>query len=120
MNSNMTHASELVMWGLVAHLVADWLLQNDWMASNKCNLVHPAAWVHGAIHAAVMALVFPWPWAMLIGLAHMVIDTRVPLNWWGVIFGKVNDSTVQAWMVSVWNDQALHVLLIAVVAVVVA
>lgn len=115
----MAHATEFVMWGLVAHLVADWLLQNDWMAVNKCNLVHPAAWVHGAIHAAAMMLVFPWPWAVVIGLAHMVIDTQVPLSWWRAAFGQINDSTVQAWTISVWNDQALHVAVMALVAVVV-
>jgi hypothetical protein len=42
--------------GWVAHLVADWLLQNNWMAKNKSSLVHPAAWVHALIHASCQAL----------------------------------------------------------------
>ena len=29
--------------GLVAHLAADWVLQNDWMVRNKLSLRHPAA-----------------------------------------------------------------------------
>ena len=37
---------------LVAHLVADWLLQNDWMAHQKTSLSHSAAWVHGAFRAS--------------------------------------------------------------------
>lgn len=28
-------ATGLVVWGIVAHLVADWPLQNEWMATNK-------------------------------------------------------------------------------------
>lgn len=28
-------ASDLMIWGLVLHLIADWPLQNDWMANNK-------------------------------------------------------------------------------------
>ena len=42
--------------GLVAHLVADWLLQNDWMAVNKKDLRHPAGWVHALIHGVLLGL----------------------------------------------------------------
>lgn len=34
-------AGELLLWGLVAHLVADWLLQSDWMAANKAKRRSP-------------------------------------------------------------------------------
>ena len=46
--------------GLVAHLVADWLLQNDWMALNKMNLRHPAGWVHAAIHGVLLGFALGW------------------------------------------------------------
>ena len=42
--------------GLVAHLVADWILQNDWMALNKTKLWHPAGYVHAGIHALCLGL----------------------------------------------------------------
>lgn len=29
------HATTLLVWGIVVHLVVDWLLQNDWMARHK-------------------------------------------------------------------------------------
>ena len=48
---------------LAAHLVADWLLQNDWMALNKSNLRHPAGWAvagtggyPGGLHSAQVCL----------------------------------------------------------------
>lgn len=116
----MSHASELLMWGLVAHLVADWLLQSHWMAANKGSLREPAAWIHGEIHTLALMLVFPAQVAVMLGIAHMIIDTRVPLNWWRQVYGQINDSTVQSWTISVWNDQALHILLIALAAFLVA
>ena len=116
----MAHATELLIWGLVMHLVADWLLQNDWMAVNKCDLSHPAAWVHGGIHVLALLFVFPAPVAVVLGMAHVVIDTRKPLTWWRVAIRQINDSTVQAWTISVWNDQALHIALIALAAILVA
>jgi hypothetical protein len=105
---------------MVLHLAADWLLQNDWMADHKCDLHHPAAWVHGGIHALALLLVFPAPAAIVLGVAHMIIDTRKPLTWWRMAFRQMNDSTVQSWTISVWNDQALHIALIALAAVWVA
>ena len=42
--------------GFVAHLVADWLFQNDWIARNKISLRHPAAWIHAAIRALALGL----------------------------------------------------------------
>ena len=52
---------------LVAHLVADWLLQNDWMAHHKCKLSHPAAWVHGGIHALALGWALGWVALALLG-----------------------------------------------------
>jgi hypothetical protein len=90
----------LMVWGLVAHLVADWPLQNDWMANNKAKrgkpgalsdplalerqpwwLRHPAAYVHAAIHGVLLALVFGWV-AGPLALAHLVIDCRWPVAKW--------------------------------------
>lgn len=98
-------ATGLMIWGLVAHLVADWPLQNDWMANNKALRWgvlatprelsewcwydrlgwlwrHPAAYVHASIHVLALALVFGWVVAIALGVVHLLIDTRVPVAWW--------------------------------------
>ena len=37
----MQEATVLLVWGVMVHWVADWLLQNEWIALNKVNLRHP-------------------------------------------------------------------------------
>lgn len=102
MNPFDLSASELLIWGLVLHLIADWPLQNDWMALNKMKRTlrrpsmalpyedrtftswwvrHPAAYVHAGIHGLFLALVFGWVAAPL-ALAHMIIDCRWPVAKW--------------------------------------
>jgi hypothetical protein len=94
--------------GLIAHLVGDWLLQNDWMATNKGRLTHPAAWVHGAILGALLALALGWEAGLLLGAVHILVDTRVLLRWWQRAFGQTADGP-KAVLVSVGVDQVLHI-----------
>jgi hypothetical protein len=96
---------------LVAHLVADWLLQNDWMAHHKAKLSHPAAWVHGAVHALALTWALGWVGGLALGLAHVLIDTRVPLGWWIREF-KRSHAAPEAANIAMWTDQALHIALI--------
>ncbi|MGI8730243.1 MAG: hypothetical protein ACR2LK_09690 [Solirubrobacteraceae bacterium] len=95
------------MFGIVLHLIADWPLQNNWMAANKARRNdrwwtstpmqyaagevapppdrwwdrHPAAYVHAGIHGALLALVFGWA-TLPLAVVHLVIDTRTPVAWW--------------------------------------
>ena len=98
---------------LVWHLVADWLLQNEWM-QNKVNLKHPAAWVHSGIHTWGLLLLFPVWLALLVGVTHLLIDTRVPLKWWRGFIRQTTDPNNPASMhVAFWGDQVLHILILA-------
>jgi hypothetical protein len=106
------YASSLLLWGLVAHGVADWLLQNSWMADHKASLRHPAAWVHGGIHLAALSLVFPLLPAALLAAVHMGIDTRTPLAGWRRVFRQTTTGPV-ALSVAIWSDQAAHVACLA-------
>lgn len=97
----------LLVWGVVAHLFADWLTQNEWIALNKMKRRerrkwvgsgwsaetrvvvttkwwdrHPSLYVHGLAHVLVQLLVFPWPVACAIGAVHMFIDTKEPVVGW--------------------------------------
>jgi hypothetical protein len=111
----MNLASEYLIWLLVAHLVADWLLQNDWMAKNKSSLKHPAAWIHGAIHLVGAGLIVPLPFAALVAITHVLLDTRKPLQWWRRIcrYPTEGEAVIH---VTFWRDQTAHILILAVVA----
>jgi len=93
-------ASELLVWGIVLHLIADWPLQNDWMAQHKMKagypgdhlawvwtprtrwfFRHPAAYLHAGIHCIFLALIFGWV-AIPLAIVHLIIDCRWPIVWW--------------------------------------
>jgi hypothetical protein len=116
-------ATVLLVWGAVLHLLVDWLLQNDWQALNKTSLAHPAAWVHAGMHGAVQLLVFPWWAALLIGVTHLLIDTRRPVAWWSRMIHQTQPSGASfdiGAAVRMNVDQVWHVGVIALAALVVA
>ena len=97
---------------LVLHLVGDWLLQNDWMARGKVDLRHPAAWVHAGIHAVLLGLVLGWLGGLVLGVIHMLVDTRVPQQWWSRVFAQTQSGEM-ALHVRIWGDQVIHIATIA-------
>jgi hypothetical protein len=99
--------------GLVAHLIGDWVLQNDWMARNKMSLRHPAAWTHGAVHALCLGLALGWQAGLVLGFVHMLIDTRVPVAWWLRWFKKCSQAP-EVSTIAIWLDQTVHIVCIAV------
>ena len=60
---------------LLAHLVGDYVVQSDWMATKKTSHAFPAL-CHAASYTAIFALVFGLRWEALavIGTTHFVID----------------------------------------------
>ena len=98
--------------GLVAHLVADWVLQNDWMARNKTSLRHPAAWTHAAIQGLCLGLALGWQAGLVLGFIHLLIDTRVPVAWWMRNFKKCSEAP-DVTTIAIWLDQTLHIICIA-------
>lgn len=137
MNPFDLSASDLMIWGLVAHLVADWPLQNDWMAKHKANLKHPAGYVHAYIHGFFLVFVFGWA-AIPLAVVHLLIDTRVPVVWWSKLVRQTQPSNDFAMSdtisfesrtyappipvysigheVRFWTDQVFHIICIAIAA----
>ena len=108
-------ATDTLIWGIVLHLIADWIFQNEWMALHKGRLIHPAAWVHGGIHMLAMSLIFPVPVALAIGAIHMLVDTRKPVQWWQRVYGQTTSGDY-AIHVAIWIDQVVHITTIAIFA----
>lgn len=103
--------ANLFIAGFVAHLVADWFLQNAWMSDNKTSLKHPAAWVHSGIHFVAFLFVFPVWAAFALFVTHILIDTRKPLQWWRLLV-KQNAPPAVFPAFAMWQDQAAHILCI--------
>lgn len=137
-------ATELLTWGIVAHLVCDWLLQNEWMAVNKMKRGkpgplsdplaletvpwwhrHPAAYVHAGIHGIGLAFVFGWV-AILLALSHLLIDCRWIVAAWSKLIRQTQpDPTEFPLMdigadVRIWADQVWHIGAIAIAALIVS
>jgi hypothetical protein len=139
-------ASELMIWGLVLHLIADWPLQNDWMANNKTRradfpyhvwfIRHPAAYVHAGIHWALLSIIFGWV-ALPLAIAHLIIDCRWVVAKWAhlmrqtpsTIFVVTNPMKPEAPKITLmdigtevrfWTDQVFHIVCVAIAAVLVS
>lgn len=108
---------KLFCCGLAWHWIADWILQNDWMARNKSSLFHAASWVHSGIHLIGLLVIFYPIWwvAVFIGVTHILIDTRLPLVWWRKFYRQTTIGDV-ALHVALWGDQVAHITVLAIAA----
>lgn len=111
-------ATQLLIWGIVIHWFADWILQNAWMSDHKSSLKHPAAYVHSGIHLLGLLLIFPVWMAACIAIVHLLIDTRVPLKWWRKVYRQTQEGDV-ALHVAMWGDQVLHIAVLAIAALII-
>lgn len=106
---------------MTAHLVGDWLLQNDWMARGKrqgwltlAGLVHFAVYTASAIVAlwlcrATIQLPFGYAaFGAVIFLSHWLIDATNIVQGWMRLFGQSERE-----MVRMMIDQTLHLLVLA-------
>lgn len=107
--------SALSIAGMAAHYGVDLLLQNEWMALKKTSLLHPAAWVHSGLHTIALSFVFGWHLGVALGITHILIDTRVPLTWWGNVIKQTKEGPI-ALHVAFWRDQTAHILLVILAA----
>lgn len=111
----MQEATDILVWSIMIHLIADWLLQTEWMAMHKTKLRHPASWVHSGIHTLGLCLLLPWPVALFVGFSHLGIDTRKPLFWW-MYKVKGMPADLRSPVIEIWLDQVMHITVLAGVA----
>lgn len=117
----MMTSTDLLAWGIVAHVVADWLFQNDWIAVNKPKLwSSPAGWIHGLHHFFTLSFVFHWLTALALAGVHIWIDTRTPLVFVRQRLGQGKEGNPVATHVAIWHDQVVHVVCIAIAALLTA
>lgn len=118
MNDLLNSSAALLIWGALIHLVCDWLFQSSWMSDNKANLRHGAGYAHAGVHTLGLCLIFPWMVAVVIGITHLLIDTRVPLRLWSELCVQTprdpeNPITLH---IALWRDQTLHLFVIGLAA----
>lgn len=103
----------MVDW-LIAHLIGDYLLQNDWMAQNKKLRSWPC-FVHVAIYSATMWAMTQWPpWAMLVVFAtHFVQDRTGFVKWYMLLIGqsKFVEPPMAPWSIIV-VDNVMHIVVL--------
>lgn len=106
---------EYCWWGLLAHIVADWFLQNHWM-QQKVDIKHPAAWVHSGLHFLCFLPAFGWLGAFGVFVTHILIDTRKPLEWWRrLIKQSTPEQAGPAFLPFAFlQDQMAHIMVIIV------
>lgn len=110
---------------VVAHLVADWLLQTGYMANYKMqrkffNL--PLA-SHVAMYTLCTGMVLAhtnmslW-WLVLISGSHYVLDRRWPVKWWIVNIMRTDEKLLDGplWWLVIAVDQVMHIVILAFVA----
>jgi len=109
----------MVLALLLAHLVGDYILQWDRLSRWKSEKVGGVL-VHGFI-VTVVTLLFTlpfeprwWPWAILVGVIHTLIDgLELPIRY-RMTNGKQGTSALLLFLV----DQSLHLVVIAIALVV--
>jgi hypothetical protein len=128
----------MVIWGIVLHLIADWPLQNDWLSRNKVKVFHPAGYIHASIHTFCLSFVFGWA-AFALGLAHLLIDFRKPVQWWSRLVrqtqpqNRIYYQRLLSWQtaeeiriydigleVRIWTDQVFHIACVAAAALLIS
>jgi hypothetical protein len=108
-------------WFLIGHLVADWLLQNDWMARKKQQGTFNVVCLCHCMIYTLTLLVILWfvlpndlanpPYlffAAVVLVSHWCIDAFKLAQRWGHLFQQTDTP-----MVRVAVDQTLHLLVLA-------
>lgn len=97
----------------IAHLIGDFILQNDWMAVNKKRNSF-ACLVHVVIYLLPFLVChLSWWQIVLIGIQHFLQDRTGFIFWWMSAWKRMPK---EHWnQIPLWVDQSFHVLWIEIV-----
>lgn len=104
------------MHWIYAHLIGDYLLQNDWMALNKKEGSWPCL-VHTVLYLIPFCFTGLLIWQIaLIGLQHFLQDRTQFVMWFMKVKGseKFSSGPCAPWSIIV-TDNILHILFIAAI-----
>ena len=102
-----------MMHPFLAHLIGDFLIQNDWMASNKKNNSF-VAFVH--VLTYLIPFVFTglqWWQIALIGVTHFAQDSSSFVDWFIRVWKKIPEGERGVMPLAV--DQVFHLVIIQLV-----
>lgn len=107
----------------VAHLIGDWILQNDWQAKNKNKswwaLISHVLIYHILILLVLLYFVGPQPAVyvavVLLAISHLVLDRQATIIWLMQRFHNSGNGAPERWLMVAF-DQALHIVLLGITA----
>jgi hypothetical protein len=92
----------------VAHLIGDFILQNEWMVASKKTKSYVCL-VHVVVYLIPFLLTgLQWWQILLIGAQHFVQDRSEFVFWWMRVWKKVNAETWD--QLALFVDQAFHLM----------
>jgi hypothetical protein len=108
----------------VAHLIGDWILQNDWQAKNKSKswwaLISHVLIYHVLILGVLLYFVGSQPSVyiavVLLAFSHLILDRQTTIIWLMQRFHNSGDGTTPERWLMVAFDQALHIVLLGITA----
>ena len=117
----------LFAWLCLAHLIGDWMLQNDWMARNKGrNPIGAACLVHCLIYTAALSAAYAAAvpaaapaaapagglavFALLVFASHWAIDGWRLAERWGLLLRQSDGPPVRTVV-----DQTMHLAVLAAI-----
>ncbi len=97
----------------VAHLIGDFILQNDWMANNKKHR-SAACLVHVLLYLVPFLMShLQWWQIALIGFQHFLQDRTTFVLWWMRVWKRVPQDNWEK--IPFYLDQTFHFMFIEIV-----
>ncbi|MEK7643197.1 MAG: DUF3307 domain-containing protein [Patescibacteria group bacterium] len=108
----------------LAHMIGDWMLQTEYMATYKArgSFFNRALISHCVLYCVPFTLLtcvtsLKPTWLALLFASHMLIDRRWPVEWWIHVVMRTSTDTLRTlpWLIIV-VDQVMHIIVLMLIA----